>query len=202
MIRINTTISVSFLLLACLLFESLTLKVESNQAIVPINVTVLGKLIITDAENDTKSGENPTLNVNLKLTPDLSDSVISGSSSVRIRTNLNSWKLTAKRLEEGGSLVNLTPEDISLAFIVSAGGKANQSAGKLVTPFDTKTDLSKISSNSETDIIHGLSKTSAERDPKNTDNWFQLTSNYSISPDFYYETGDWSTTVTYNLVSP
>ena len=188
--------------MVCLLFQSVTLKVESNQAIVPINVTVLGKLIITDAENDTKSGENPTLNVNLKLTPDLNNAVVSGSSSIRIRTNLNSWKLTAQRHEQNGSLTNLAPKDISLAFAISTGSKANQSSGKLISPFDATTDLSKISSNSETDILHGLSKTSLERDPKNADNWFQLTSNYSISPDFYYETGDWSTTVTYNLVSP
>ena len=190
------------LVFACCIFLSSFLTAKSNQATVPINITVAGKLIITDAGNDNKSGSSPTLNVNLKLVPDLNSSVVSGSSSIRIRTNLNSWKLTAQRSNLSDSTVNIDPKDISLNFITQAGSKANPNAAKLLSPFNQNSNLSQISTSSPTDILVGLGKTSLERDPQNTSNWFQLTSNYSISPDFFYEIGEWNTTVSYSLVSP
>ena len=187
----------------CVFFVSGNLTASSNQATVPINITVEGKLIITDAENDNKSGSNPTLNVNLKLIPDLNNSVVSGSSSIRIRTNLNSWKLTAQRSNLSDSAVNMDPKDISLSFTTQAGSKANPNAGKLLSPFNNQAaDLSRISTNGPTDVLIGVSKTSLDRDPENRNNWFQLTSNYSVSPDFFYEIGDWNTTISYSLVSP
>ncbi len=199
----NTTGFVCLLITSCcVFFISSNLAANSNQATVPINITVQGKLIITDAYNDNKSGTNPTLNVNLKLTPDLNNSTVSGSSSIRIRSNLSSWKLTAQRSNLADSTVNIDPKDISLNFTTQSGSKANPNAGKLLSPFNKATDLSQISSNGPTDVLAGLSKTSLERDPDNLNNWFQLTSNYSISPDFFYEIGEWNTTVSYSLVSP
>ncbi len=199
----NTTSFFFVLIFACcVFFISSNLIARSNQATVPINITVQGKLIITDSENDNKSGSDPTLNVNLKLIPDLNNSVVSGSSSIRIRTNLNSWKLTAQRSNLPDSLDNIDPKDISLSFTTQTGSKANPNAGKLLSPFNQISNLSQISANSPTDILAGLSKTSLEKDPQNSDNWFQLTSNYSVSPDFFYEIGEWNTTVSYSLVSP
>ena len=177
-------------------------KAQASQATVPLNITVHGKLVITDAENDNKAGEDPTLNINLELTPDLDNAVVSGTSAIRIRTNLSSWKLTAQRNNSTGSLTNINPQDISLSFTTQNGGNANPNAGKLLSPFNGASDLSKISSNAPTDILLGVTKTSSARDPKNQDNWFQLTSNYSVSPDFFYEIGDWGATVSYSLVSP
>ncbi len=190
------------LFFCCVFFVSSTLIARSNQATVPLNITVSGKLIITDSENDNKSGTNPTINVNLKLSPDLNNSTVSGSSSIRIRTNLNSWKLTAQRSNLSDSPVNIDPKDISLSFTTQAGSKANPNAGKLLSPFNQVTNLSQISSNNPTDVLIGVSKTSLDRDPENRNNWFQLTSNYSVLPDFFYEIGEWNTTVSYNLVSP
>ena len=199
----NTTSFLLLLIVSCCVFSiSSNLTAESNQATVPINITVAGKLIITDAANDNKSGSNPTLNVNLRLAPDLNNAVVSGSSSIRIRTNLNSWKLTAQRSNSANSPVNIDPKDISLNFITQAGSKANPNAAKLLSPFNQTSNLSQISANSPTDVLVGLGKTSLERDPQNTNNWFQLTSNYSVSPDFFYEIGEWNTTVSYSLVSP
>ena len=199
----NTT-SFFFLLIAscCVFFVSGNLTAESNQATVPLNITVAGKLIITDSENDNKSGTNPTLNVNLKLVPDLNSSVVSGSSSIRIRTNLSSWKLTAQRSDLSNPTANINPEDISLNFTTQAGSKGNPDAGKLLSPFNKVSNLSQISSNGPTDVLIGVSKTSLDRDPENKNNWFQLTSNYSVSPDFFYEIGEWNTVVSYSLVSP
>ena len=198
------TISFSFALIfaCCVFFISGNLTAHSNQATVPINITVQGKLIITDAQNDNNSGADPTLNVNLKLTPDLTNSVVSGSSSIRIRTNLNSWKLTAQRSNLSDTLVNIDPKDISLKFFTQAGSKGNPNAGKLLSPFNQTSNLSQISTNGPIDVLAGVSKTSLDRDPENKNNWFQLTSNYSVSPDFFYEIGEWNTTVSYSLVSP
>lgn len=191
------------LLIFCLSFISTSkLSVMSNQATVPINITVQGKLILTDAENDNKSGENPTLNINLKLTPDFNQSIVSGSSAIRIRTNLNSWKLTAQRANSQPQNVIIDPEDIALSFTTQTGNKANPNAGKLLSPFNQITNLSKISTNEPSDVLIGSSKTSMEKDPENKNNWFQVTTNYSVSPDFLYEVGEWGTTVSYSLVSP
>lgn len=191
-----------YLLIVCIVLNSFPMKANSNQAIVPINITVQGKLIISDAENDDKSGTNPTINVLLKLTPNLNNSIVSAKSSVRIRTNLNSWKLTAQRSEVINSETNIAPEDISLSFTTQSGEKANPNAAELMEPFNSTTDLSQIGTNTATDILVGKSKTSKSKDPDNKNNWFQLTSNYSILPDFFHDTGEWNTVISYSLVSP
>lgn len=196
--------NIIFLLIfiSCCFFCSSNLTAVSNQAVVPLNITVLGKLVITDANNDNKSGLNPNLNIFLKVTPDISSSVVSGSSAIRIRTNLNTWKLTAQRSDSNNSQINIDPKDILLNFSTQAGINANPNAGKLLSPFDRSSDLSQISTSAPSDILIGNGKTSLQRDPDNKNNWFQLTSNYSILPDFFYETGEWNTTVSYSLVSP
>jgi hypothetical protein len=190
------------ILIALLYLTTSYTKVISNQATVPLSITVHGKLIITDAENDTKSGENPTTNIHLNLTPELSSSDISGKSSIRIRTNLSNWKLLAQRTDESNNTAVIDSKDIKLLFTTQAGSKANPYAGKLISPFDRITNLSQISPLKSTEILIGNSKTSIDKDPTNKNNWFQLTSTYSISPDFFYDKGEWNTIISYNLVSP
>lgn len=204
MISIQSKIRYCFVVIfSIILYLSTTfIKVSPNQAIVPLNITVHGKLIITDAENDIKSGENTTTNISLSLTPELNNTIISGSSSIRIRTNLSNWKLFAQRIEQTNSTTIIDPQDIKLLFTTQAGSKANPDAGKLVSPFNGITTLSQISTKKATDILIGNSKTSMDKDITNKNNWFQLTSTYSISPDFFYDKGEWNTLISYNLVSP
>ncbi len=178
------------------------IKASSNQAVVPLTITVHGKLIITDAENDTKSGENPTTNVHLSITPELNNSIVSGNSSIRVRTNLSNWKLLAQRIDQSNNTANINPEDIKLHYTIQTGSKANPNSGMLVSPFDRTTNLNQLSTTKSTEILIGNSKTSLDKDPTNSNNWFQLTSTYSISPDFFYEKGEWNTVVSYSLVSP
>lgn len=199
--NIKTKVIVFFICLA-VFASTINLKVDSSQVLVPLTITVHGKLIITDAENDSMSGENPTLNVLLNLTPGLNNMPVSGKTAIRIRTNLNNWKLTAQRLELIPSTTNVDPKDVSLTFTTQTGLKGNPGAGKLISPFDSVCSLDKIPTTGTTDILAGHSKTSLERDPGNKNNWFQLTSDYSISPDFFYGTGNWDTVISYNLVSP
>ena len=175
----------------------------SQNATVPINVTVNGTLTISDALNDSNSGKNPTINVNLSITPDLGAAPATGDANFRIRTNRSSWKLTAQRTQEVDTgPTNIVAMDISVLISTQAGSYANAMAGVLVSPFNAQTDINAISTSVPVDVISGASKTSIARDNSNTNNYFQVNTRYSILPDFFYQPGTWRTTITYNLVSP
>src|SRR3990167_1543994 len=68
--------------------------------------------------------------------------------------------------------------------------------------FTAQTNLSSISTTAAVDVISGTAKTSSAKDNSNTNNWFQVGTTYSIQPDFFYAPGTFSSTITYNLVSP
>ena len=175
----------------------------SQTATVPINITVNGNLTISDANNDASSGKDPTLNVNISITPDLGAAAATGNANFRIRTNRSNWKLVAQRTSEVDTgPTNISASDVGLLITTQAGSKANPDAGSLVAPFNTKTDISKISTSTPVNVISGKLKTSRERDNTNSNNYFQINTQYSITPDFFYQPGIWKTTVTYNLVSP
>lgn len=175
----------------------------SQTATVPLSITVNGNLTISDANNDASSGKNPTLNVNLSITPDLGAAAVTGNANFRIRTNRSSWKLVAQRTQEVDSgPTNISAGDVELLITTQAGSKANPDAGSLVAPFNTKTDISKVPTSTPVNVVLGKLKTSRERDNTNSNNYFQVNTQYSIAPDFFYQPGTWKTTITYNLVSP
>ena len=175
----------------------------AQSATVPINITVNGTLTISDANNDASSGKNPTLNVNLSVTPDLGAAQAAGDANFRIRTNRPNWRLTAQRTTEVDSgPTNVLAMDVGLLVTTQAGTNANAMAGTLVSPFTAQTNVGSISTSSPVDVVQGTSKTSSARDGSNANNYFQVNTHYSIFPDFFYGPGTWSTTVTYNLVSP
>ena len=175
----------------------------SQSATVPINITVNGTLTISDALNDSNSGKNPTINVNLSITPDLGAAPATGDANFRIRTNRSAWKLTAQRTQEVDTgPTNIIAMDVNVLITTQAGSNANVMSGILVAPFNTQTDLSVISTSVPVDVINGGAKTSVARDNTNTNNYFQINTRYSILPDFFYQPGTWRTTITYNLVSP
>jgi hypothetical protein len=175
----------------------------SQTATVPLSITVNGNLTISDANNDASSGKDPTLNVNLSITPDLGAAAAIGNANFRIRTNRSSWKLVAQRTSEVDSgPTNISASDVGLLVTTQAGSKANPDAGSLVAPFNTKTDISKVPTSTPVNVVLGKLKTSRERDNTNSNNYFQINTQYSIAPDFFYQPGTWKTTITYNLVSP
>lgn len=178
-------------------------KAFSQTAIVPINITVNGNLTISDANNDASSGKNPTLNVNLTVTPDLGAAAATGDANFRIRTNRSTWRLTAQRtLEVDTGPTNIIAMDVGLTITTLAGSSANPNAGTKVAPFNSQTDLSNVPVGAPVTVIAGTAKTSITRDNTNINNYFQVNTRYSILPDFFYQPGTWRTTVTYNLVSP
>lgn len=178
-------------------------KSFSQTATVPININVNGTLTISDANNDASSGKNPTINVNLSITPDLGAASVTGDANFRIRTNQSKWRLIAQRTKENDSgPTNIEAKDVGLLVTTQAGSKADPNAGKLVSPFISQTNLSSVSTSSPVNVIVGEKKTSIDRDNTNANNYFQVNTKYSIFPDFFYQPGTWSTTITYNLVSP
>ena len=190
-------------LVAVQLLLVMPMQTFSQTATVPINITVNGNLTISDANNDASSGKDPTLNVNISITPDLGAAAATGNANFRIRTNRSNWKLVAQRTSEVDTgPTNISASDVGLLITTQAGSKANPDAGSLVAPFNTKTDISKISTSTPVNVISGKLKTSRERDNTNSNNYFQINTQYSITPDFFYQPGIWKTTVTYNLVSP
>lgn len=191
----------------CLIFLAVLLtipvKTFSQTATIPINISVNGTLTITDANNDASSGKDPTLNVNLSITPDLGAAAATGSANFRIRTNRSTWRLTAQRTAELDSgPTNIVAMDVGLLLTTQAGTNANSMAGTLVAPFNAQTNISSISTAAPVNVISGTSKTSIAKDSTNTNNYFQVNTTYSIFPDFFYQPGTWATTITYSLVSP
>ena len=181
----------------------LPLQVLSQSATIPINISVNGTLTITNALDDSNNGKNPNINVNLSITPDLGATEVSGDANFRIRTNLEVWRLTAQRTQEiDTGPTNIKATDVGLLVTTQAGTNANPDAGKLVSPFNVKTNLGQVSTSGPISVIDGSNKTSKNRDTTNANNYFQVNTKYSIQPDFFYSPGTWKTIVTYNLVSP
>ena len=190
-------------LIVLLILFAVPIETFSQSATVPININVNGTLTISDASNDASSGNNPTINVNLSITPDLGAAPVTGNANFRIRTNRPTWRLTAQRTAEiDTGPTNIVAMDIELLVTTQAGSNANAMAGILVAPFNTQTDLSSISTSAPIDVISGTAKTSTAKDNTNSNNYFQVNTQYSILPDFFFQPGTWRTTITYNLVSP
>lgn len=191
-----------FLVLLGILF-TIPLRTFSQSATIPININVNGTLTISDAINDSSAGKNPTINVTLAVTPDLGAAAVTGDANFRIRTNLTIWRLTAQRTQEiDRGPTNILPQDIGLLISTQAGNNANPDAGKLISPFLSSTDLSKITVANPVVVLNGQDKTSNKRDNLNANNYFQVNTRYSITPDFFFQPGAWSTIITYSLVSP
>lgn len=184
------------------LYSSEDIASAQAAATVPINVTVNGSLVITDASNDGMAGTNPNINVNLSVTPDLGQSTVTGQANFRIRTNRTAWRLTAQRTASNAGGTGIADTDVTLSVAKSAGSTGNASAGTLVAPFNAAATLNNVPTASSADVVSGTAKTSSIKDGNNTNNYFQVNTTYGVSPDFFYTPGTYSTTVTYNLVSP
>lgn len=169
---------------------------------VPLSIAVNGSLVISDSANDTAAGKNPTKNVSLTITPDLGHTTQSGSANFRLRSNQATWRLTAQRTASSAGGTSIADTDVKVDIAKSAGTNANAAAGAIVAPFTTQTNLSSITTATAVDVISGTAKTSSARDFANTNNYFQVNTTYSIDPDFFYTPGTFSSTITYNLVSP
>lgn len=187
------------LILSVCILDVLEVKAAAT---VPLSVTVNGSLVISDADNDTMLGKDPTKNVNISVTPDLGATNATGSANFRIRTNRSAWRVTAQRTASDAGTTGIADTDVKVDIAKSTGSTANAAAGALVLPFTAQANLSNIPTISAADVIAGTAKTSSAKDGSNTNNWFQVNTTYSITPDFFYTPGTFSTTITYNLVSP
>ena len=193
---------VGLLLVVLLLSTIFVPQANAGTATVPLSLQVNGALVISNASDDTSMGKDPSINVNIAVTPDLGATNASGSANFRIRTNRTTWRLTAQRTASDAGGTGIGDSDVLLDVSKSAGSNANASAGALVSPFTSQTNLSSISTSSPVDVVSGTAKTSSAKDSSNANNWFQVGTTYSIFPDFFYTPGTYSTTISYSLVSP
>lgn len=177
-------------------------EAKAASATVPLSITVNGSLVVSDADNDTMSGKDPTKNVTLSITPDLGSTLQSGNANFRLRSNQASWRLTAQRTASDSGGTSIADTDVLVDIAKTTGSAANADAGSIVAPFTSQTNLSSISTVSAIDVISGSAKTSSSRDGNNANNYFQVNTTYSIQPDFFYTPGTFSSTITYSLVSP
>ena len=169
---------------------------------VPLSIAVNGSLVISDADTDSAAGKNPTKNVSLSITPDLGHTTQSGTANFRLRTNQSAWRLTAQRTASSAGGTSIADTDVKVDVATSAGTNASATAGARVAPFTAQTSLGSITTATPVDVISGTAKTSTARDFSNANNYFQVNTTYSIDPDFFYTPGTFSSTITYNLVSP
>ncbi|WP_139319911.1 hypothetical protein, partial [Serratia marcescens] len=120
-VRTISTITSTLLLV----LNTSSLAAQSSDAVVPLSISVQGKLIISDAESDGNNNSN-TLNT-------------TSNTKIRIRTNLNRWQLTANRNNE------IKNNNILVSYKLSAASKANLKAAKLNSIFNSPALLSTIS---------------------------------------------------------
>ena len=184
-----------------LLLDFVVLPEAKAAATVPLTVTVNGSLVITDADNDTMSGKDPTKDVTINITPDLGATTQTGTANFRIRTNRNVWRLTAQKTASNAGGTGLTDADVLLDVAKSVGTAGNLNSGTLVAPFNAQTNIGSVTT-TPVDVISGTAKTSSSKDGTNENNYFQVNTTYSVAPDFFYSAGTFATTITYNLVSP
>lgn len=140
-VKIISTIILTLLLVINTSF----LAARSSNAVIPLNISVQGKLIISDAKSDGNNNSN-TLDT-------------TSNTKIRIRTNLNRWQLVANRNNETKN------NTILISYKLNAASKANPRAAKLNPIFNNPVLLNSIHRNSQTTILEGFSKTSLERDP-------------------------------------
>ncbi|OGI20790.1 MAG: hypothetical protein A3B68_09650 [Candidatus Melainabacteria bacterium RIFCSPHIGHO2_02_FULL_34_12] len=192
------------LILVLLMFglQSINIKAKAGTAQVPLNITVNGSLVITDADNDNMSGVDPTRSVTIQVTPDLLQSQVTGGINFRIRTNKTAWRLTTNRTASNAGGTGLIDSDISVTIAKSAGTTGNLNAGTIVSPFNAATNLTSIPTSGSKDVISGTARTSSAKDSTNQNNYFQVNTLYGVAPDFFYTPGTFSTIITYNLVAP
>lgn len=179
-----------------------TPEAKAAAASVPVSIEVNGSLVVSDADNDTMAGKDPTKNVSLTVTPDLGQTTQTGTANFRIRSNRSTWRLTAQRTASDAGGTGIGDTDVLVDIAKSAGSNANANAGSIVAPFTAQTNLSSITTASAVDVINGTAKTSSAKDNSNANNYFQVNTTYSIQPDFFYTPGTYSSTITYSLVSP
>lgn len=178
-------------------------EVKAQTATVPLAITVNGALVVTDAAMDNAAGKNPTLNVNLSVTPDLGAANVTGSANFRIRTNQAMWTLSAAKTALVANGTGIAETDILLDVVKTAGSNANASAGALQSPFTAQTNISSIMTTATT-VLAGTAITSSARDSSNANNYLNIATTYTIPQDFFFTpgTGNATSTITYTLSSP
>lgn len=154
---------------------------------------------------DTNNNSNPTINLSYDLIPEVGAVSVSMTYGIRLRTSAMSWRLQASRSGptrtsgSGPASQNISASDInytaSLVGIMTMAGSAT-----LVAPFNAVTTQSSINT-TNTPIVQGTARTAANCNAMSGTYW-QYSVTESIYPDFFYNVGTYSDTVSYTLTAP
>ena len=154
---------------------------------------------------DDNNFQNPVLNANFNLLPDVSPLTDCWTGAIRIRSDKNNWRLVANRTgpdatsANGDTSNNIKANDISIEFELKNFGMAQADGAILVYPFSTKADLSSIESG--TFLLSGIKKTGNSCSPNNP-NFYQLKKSLCLFRDFVFNTGEYNAQISYILVAP
>lgn len=177
-------------------------SVHAQTATIHTGLNVAGSITLSDDALDTMAGKNPTLNVNVSVTPDVEETVAFDLANFRIRTNLSMWQLNAIRSGFSAGTTNLVAGDVALSFIKTAGSDGDSASCSLVAPFTGVTDLTMISTGSQTAVCTGTSMTANQvSDSTNPNNYVRFQTIYMVPQDFFYDPGVATDTITYTVVS-
>ena len=194
---------------------SFTLGIEkvysSSSAVVPINITVNGRLIITDENAELGSSSKSRVTENINIDRSRPNFDLSNSYTLRIRSNVNRWKLTGHLQELPiKTTKKINPKFIRVTYKTSAGSSANVNSAMLAAPFNAPVPLSNIPKKSDFIVLEGNSKTSLHRDKENKNNWYGLSFNVDFvgknglaleRTDPVYRKKKYNAIVSYTLVS-
>lgn len=154
---------------------------------------------------DTSNNSNPTLSFNYSLTPSLGAAPTSNTHGVRIRTSAMSWRLQAARVGpnrtsgSGPTAHDISASDINYTGTLT-GTMTTAGTATLISPFNAATTQASINT-TNTPIIQGTARTAANCSTMGGTYW-DLTVNESIYPDFIFNVGTYSGTISYILTAP
>ena len=158
-------------------------------------------LSITDDFNSI----NPTLNADFNLLPDISPFTDCWSSSMRIRSDKNGWRLVATRTGpdpvsgNSNSSENVRSQDIQLNYTINSFGMADADGAVLVSPFSDETTLSSIGFG--TFLVSGIKKSGNSCSAFNA-NFYRITQKLCLFRDFIFNTGQYTGQISYLLIAP
>lgn len=171
-------------------------------AVVPISITVNGRIVVTDAVDDSSTkGRSGIIQQSILVRKRKGSDIYKGQSSLRIRSNLKKWQLLTNRTDSDSN--NLDSDNFYITYDIEHAANANPLAASLTRKFKGEVPLANIPSGSSVVLVNGKTKTSIARDSKNANNWVGVNLKYTYYPKNEENLDNaLSTVISYSVVSP
>ncbi len=178
----------NFILLFLSFFTNISLAYA--QISQPLSITVSGV-----AEISNTAGGNSLISINWTNIPSIGATNLTNTSSIKVRANTSTWKVQmAKSTANDNETIN--DSEISLSFTKTAGSTGSISSGNIQGGITSLANLS----NTPITVLQGSSKTSSALDNRNSNNYLELNTTYSLVPDFFHNTKTFPETHTITFI--